>query len=77
MAGLLAARILNDFFESVIVIDSDRLPLHAEARRGVPQSVQPHVLFARGYRILQALFPGVRSHDKCRSSHVSVVFGIF
>ena len=50
IAGLLAARILSDCFDSVIVVDSDRLPSQTEARRGVPQSVQPHVLFAKGYR---------------------------
>lgn len=59
IAGLLTARILADFFDSVIVVDSDRLPAQVEARRGVPQSVQPHVLFAKGYRILQDLFPGI------------------
>ncbi len=53
------ARVLSDFFDSVIVVDSDRLPLQPAVRRGVPQSVQPHVLFARGYRILQELFPGI------------------
>ncbi|HEY9657777.1 MAG TPA: hypothetical protein V6C65_04875 [Allocoleopsis sp.] len=59
ITGLLAARILSDFFDSVIVVDSDHLPAATAARRGVPQSVQPHVLFAKGYRILQDLFPGI------------------
>lgn len=62
IAGLLAARILSDFFDSVIVVDADRLPTPASARRGVPQSVQPHVLFAKGYRILQDLFPGIEQY---------------
>ena len=59
IAGLLAARVLSKQFECVTVIDRDRLPLTATPRRGVPQSVQPHVLFASGYRILEALFPGM------------------
>lgn len=59
IAGLLAARVLAEQFDQVTVIDRDRLPLEAEPRRGVPQSVQPHVLFARGYRILAELFPGI------------------
>jgi len=59
IAGLLAARVLSDFFDRVVVVDRDRLPDTSVPRRGVPQSVQPHVLFSRGYRILEDLFPGI------------------
>lgn len=59
IAGLLAARVLADRFQHVTLVDRDRLPLTAQARRGVPQSVQPHVLFTKGYRILEQLFPGI------------------
>jgi glycine/D-amino acid oxidase-like deaminating enzyme len=37
MAGLLAARVLSDRFERVTIVERDRLPDGAEARRGVPQ----------------------------------------
>ena len=59
LAGLLAARVLAEQFDRVLVVDRDRLPLTPEPRRGVPQSVQPHVLFAKGYRILEDFFPGI------------------
>lgn len=59
LAGLLAARVLAQQFNHVLIVDRDQLPMTAEPRRGVPQSVQPHVLFAKGYRILEELFPGV------------------
>lgn len=59
IAGLLAARVLAEQFEQVTIVDRDKLPLTSEPRRGVPQSVQPHVLFTRGYRILEELFPGI------------------
>lgn len=59
IAGLLAARVLAESFESVTIIESDRLPLEPHKRKGVPQSVQPHVLFTKGYRILEELFPGI------------------
>lgn len=59
MAGLLAARVLSEQFEQVTIVDRDQLPLTAEARRGVPQSVQPHVLFSKGYEILEEMFPGI------------------
>ncbi|MBD1844895.1 monooxygenase [Cyanobacteria bacterium FACHB-63] len=59
MAGLLAARVLSEQFERVTIVDRDQLPFTAEPRRGVPQSVQPHVLFSKGYQILEELFPGI------------------
>ena len=59
IAGLLSARVLSDYFDRVIILDRDELPATPQARRGVPQSVQPHVLFARGYRILAEFFPGI------------------
>ena len=59
IAGLLAARVLSERFECVTIVDRDRLPVNAAPRRGVPQSVQPHVLFTTGYRILAKLFPDI------------------
>ncbi|MEM6611451.1 MAG: FAD-dependent monooxygenase [Cyanobacteria bacterium P01_C01_bin.72] len=61
IAGMLSARVLSDYFERVIICDRDRLPETPQARRGVPQSVQPHVLFTRGYRLLTEFFPGIES----------------
>lgn len=59
IAGLLSARVSREHFASVTIIERDKLPLYPEKRRGVPQSVQPHVLLTRGYRILEELFPGI------------------
>jgi len=59
IAGLLAARVLAESFKLVTIIESDKLPLEPDKRKGVPQSVQPHVLFTKGYRILEQLFPGI------------------
>ncbi|MEL7007641.1 MAG: monooxygenase [Cyanobacteria bacterium J06588_4] len=61
IAGLLSARVLSDYFQEVIIVERDELPTTPEARRGVPQSVQPHVLFTKGYRLLQEFFPGIES----------------
>jgi 2-polyprenyl-6-methoxyphenol hydroxylase-like FAD-dependent oxidoreductase len=58
MAGLTAARVLADRFGSVTVLDRDTLPEGTVARRGVPQSNQPHVLLVSGLRELEGLFPG-------------------
>ena len=56
IAGLLSARILSEYFQQVIILDRDELPKTSKARRGVPQSVQPHVLLTKGYRILAEFF---------------------
>lgn len=74
IAGLLTARVLSDFFDEVTVIDRDGLPQTAVPRRGVPQSVQPHVLFTRGYRILEALFPGI-GKDLSAAGAVAIDWG--
>ncbi|WP_156690486.1 FAD-dependent oxidoreductase [Mycobacterium sp. Marseille-P9652] len=59
MGGMLAARVLADFFGAVTVIERDELPDDARNRRGVPQGRHVHALLARGARVLEELFPGV------------------
>jgi 2-polyprenyl-6-methoxyphenol hydroxylase-like FAD-dependent oxidoreductase len=59
MSGLLAARVLSDFYETVVVVERDALPVRPEMRRGVPQASHAHVLLARGGEILAELFPGL------------------
>ena len=59
MSGLLAARVLADFFETVTVVDRDELPDDPANRRGVPQGRHVHVLLPSGAQILDELFPGI------------------
>lgn len=59
IAGLLAARVLADVFDQVRIVERDQLPEQPDLRKGVPQSAQPHVLFTRGYQILEELFPDI------------------
>ena len=59
MGGLLAARVLADFFGTVTVVERDVLPEGPAIRRGVPQGRHVHVLLARGAQILDELFPGL------------------
>ncbi|MBV9385016.1 MAG: tryptophan 7-halogenase, partial [Chroococcidiopsidaceae cyanobacterium CP_BM_ER_R8_30] len=61
IAGLLAARVLSDYFSQVTIVERDRLPEQPVPRRGVPQSYQLHVLLTQGYRILEQLFPGLEA----------------
>ncbi|MBV9389259.1 MAG: FAD-dependent monooxygenase [Chroococcidiopsidaceae cyanobacterium CP_BM_ER_R8_30] len=59
MAGLLAARVLTDYFEQVTIIDRDTFPDLPDHRKGVPQSHHAHALLARGQEIIDRLFPGI------------------
>src|ERR1700689_1970574 len=59
MGGLLAARVLADFFGTVTVIERDELSDDPVNRRGVPQGRHVHALLARGAHILEELFPGL------------------
>jgi 2-polyprenyl-6-methoxyphenol hydroxylase-like FAD-dependent oxidoreductase len=62
IAGLLAARVLLNYFASVtVVVERDSLPEKPGARRGVPQTVHSHGLLKRGSNILEQLFPGLEA----------------
>lgn len=59
MSGLLAARVLADFYRNVTVVERDVLPTLTAQRRGVPQGRHVHALWPRGSQILDELFPGL------------------
>lgn len=59
ISGLLAARVLADHYGRVILVERDVPPDLPVTRRGVPQSGLPHILAARGMRIVGELFPGL------------------
>ncbi len=58
MAGLLAARVLADTCQRVVVVDRDQLDQVTTARRGVPQGAHVHGLLAKGQQVIEQLFPG-------------------
>lgn len=59
MSGLLAARVLSDFFREVVIVERDSLAYEYEHRRGVPQSRHAHGLLAGGSDVLENFFPGI------------------
>jgi len=59
IGGLLAARVLSDFYETVTVVERDSLLDKAVQRRGVPQGRHSHVLSSRGLQEIAQLFPGL------------------
>jgi len=62
MGGLMASRVLADFYRHVTVVERDVLPTEPVARRGVPQGKMVQALQARGADILDELFPGLVDH---------------
>lgn len=75
IAGLLAARVLADYFTEVIVVERDRLPREPKSRKGVPQSVQPHILLTKGYRILSELLGGDFSAELLQTGALTIDWG--
>ena len=61
IAGLLAARILTDHFERVTIIERDHYPKEPVFRPGIPQGRQLHTTLLRGQRIIETLFPGLKT----------------
>src|SRR5215472_14961580 len=59
MAGLLAARVLSEFYARVTVVERDTLPEAADHRRGVPQGRHVHAVLPRGAQLLEELFGGL------------------
>jgi 2-polyprenyl-6-methoxyphenol hydroxylase-like FAD-dependent oxidoreductase len=59
MGGLLAARVLADFYQTVTVVERDTLSDTVNQRRGVPQGRHFHVLWSRGAQELARVFPGI------------------
>jgi len=58
VAGMLAARVLADHAETVVIIERDVVAAGGGGRRGVPQSSQVHALLMGGSRQLERWFPG-------------------
>jgi 2-polyprenyl-6-methoxyphenol hydroxylase-like FAD-dependent oxidoreductase len=59
IAGIAAARVLADWFETVVLLERDFLPDTPTYRMGTPQARHPHVLLLGGQRALEELFPAL------------------
>ena len=58
MAGLLAARVLADFYDLVTILERDSLDQGRETRKGVPQGRHVHVMLVGGAHAIHSLLPG-------------------
>lgn len=59
IAGLLAARVLSEFYDSVSVVERDKDPGRPVHRTGVPQGRHVHMFLSGGTQVLAGLFPGL------------------
>jgi len=60
LTGLLAARVLGEYFSEVTLVERDLLKDDTMQRPGVPHSRHLHALLPRGLQIIEAFFPGIR-----------------
>ena len=60
MAGLIAARVLWDHYDRVILIERDALPDATASRKGVLQGWDVPWLLASGFAQLRHCVPGIR-----------------
>lgn len=58
LAGLLAARVLAEHADSVLIFDRDDLDAQAGPRSGVPHGTQVHILLPAGQEQIERWFPG-------------------
>ncbi|MCO1597019.1 FAD-dependent oxidoreductase [Micromonospora sp. RHAY321] len=59
IAGLMAARVLSDHAEEVLIIERDPSEADGDPRPGVPQGSQVHALLPAGQVQLERWFPGI------------------
>lgn len=70
IAGLLAARVLHEHFQHVVVLERDTLGHDAAMRKGTPQALHAHGLLARGREAMESLFPGFTDALRAQGAEV-------
>ena len=75
VAGLVAARVLADGYDEVVVVERDELPESAEHRRGVAQGRHIHALLAGGLEAFERLFDGLTADLRALGAPVGDMLG--
>ena len=70
MAGLLAARVLSEFYETVTIVERDQLPRDAPAAQGDSTRAPRSRIHCTGSQVLGRLFPGLL--DELRDAGANV-----
>jgi hypothetical protein len=55
---MLAAAVLLDFVDEVVIVERDALPAAPVPRKGLPQARHVHLLWSGGVRAIEAIVPG-------------------
>ncbi|MFS0838501.1 FAD dependent oxidoreductase [Paenibacillus sp. 1P03SA] len=58
IGGMLAAKVLADFYDEVLIVDKDEFPLEPADRSGTPHGYHPHRFTQRGKTVFERYFPG-------------------
>jgi flavin-dependent dehydrogenase len=74
VAGLLASRALSDYFDEVVVLDSDEIEDRPIVHKSIPQGHHLHALLQGGLSVLSSLFPGF-TEDLRRLDATRIVMG--
>jgi 2-polyprenyl-6-methoxyphenol hydroxylase-like FAD-dependent oxidoreductase len=57
IAGLLAARVLSDYFEQVTILERDQIAAEPVVHKSVPQGNHLHALLLGGERVISSFYP--------------------
>src|SRR4051812_36545253 len=68
IGGLLAARVLSDFYDEVVVVERDAFGSYGEYRKGVQQARHAHGLLAGGAHAMDELVPGLTAEVAARGA---------
>jgi hypothetical protein len=60
MAGLMTARVLADYFDSVTVLERDHLEEQPALHKSIPQGNYLHGVLMGGLQVMASLYPGFR-----------------
>src|SRR3569833_2433189 len=69
MTGMLAAAVLAEQVDEVVVLERERYPSSPGPRRGVPQARHAHLLMSGGARIIDDLLPGTTDRLVAAGAH--------
>ena len=58
LAGLMSARVLNDYFDRVTLFERDQIEDRPVLHKSIPQGNHVHALLLSGQHVMSALFPG-------------------
>ena len=58
LAGLMTARVLADYFESVTVLERDHIEPGPVLHKSIPQGNHVHALLLGGQNVMSSLYPG-------------------